>query len=896
MDLRAGALRVMMENMAAPDGTRLVDELRRHAAAAPDRPALFAPGRAPLSYGRFWAHVQAIAGALAQAGLGRDDAVATVLPDGPELICASLGVACVSAFAPLDPALNQTEFEFYLSNLHAASLVVQEGSASPALEAAQTLGIPVLAVRPTPEEGAGLFTLPGAEAGRTAPIGQTGFPDPAVLLHTSATAGRSKLVCLTHSNLRAMAENSVQALALSDADRFLSLMPLFHLQGLLAAMYQLMVGGSLVCPGGFEAAKFLAWLREFHPTWYTAGPALHHAILAVVQEEPEVLRQFPLRFARSIGAALPPALLADLEEALHAPVLEGYGLTEAGAVTSTPLPPQVRKPGSAGVRSTPGVAIADESGNLLPAGREGEILVRGPCVTPGYRNDPEANRDAFRGGWLRTGDLGRFDSEGYLYVTGRIKEMINRGGEKILPGEIDQVLAAHPAIAEAAAFGIPHPTLGEEVAAAAVPHPGAEVTESELRRFAAARLAPFKVPRRIVFLDAVPKGATGKPRRRALAEQVQAATTRVAFGRAPFVAASSPLEEKLAEIWARILGTVPIGMDDDFFGLGGDSLATTVMLAEVQGAFGELPNLSEFFLEPTIATLARVVCAQTEDTSRRSQAAGGCVSSVLVLQSHGSRAPLFCIPGVSDDPYYFRHLASRLGRMQPFYVLRDQQPARPDGPLTVEAVAERIAAALRSVQPHGPYLLGGHCYGGIVAFELACRLAACGEKVALLALFDSPAPGYPKILRHWKRYCRLAISFPFDKHLSLRDVISHLRLLLRLAGRRAATLFRTLLRSPCGVPGNASENAARNYMPRPFPGKVHVFLAEDERHSARILEDSRLGWRDFARGGFESHTVSGGHDSMFVEPHVRELAERLETLLEAESGETIAAESRAAYS
>ncbi len=832
------------------DNTNFLHDIFRHAAATPDKPALLTPGVEAVSYGALWDEAQSIARSLARAGLGRADVVAAALPGGAELLRACLGAAGAAAFAPLDPALPQPDLEFLLSDLHASALIVPDDGCSAAAAAARAAGVRVFT--------AGSLHVRAADV---APP-HAGASDPAFLLHTSATTGKPKLVCLSHANFRAMALNSVRALGLTAADRFLSVMPLFHLQGLQSAVQQLMVSGIVVC-GAADAQRFPEWLEEFAPTWYTAGPALHRAVLAALRERGSV-RRCTLRFVRSIGAPLPPALLSELEDALHAPVLEGYGLTETGPVTSNPLPPRTRKAGSAGISIGPEVGILDGSGRVTAvAGCVGEIVVRGPSVAGGYRNDPEATRAAFHDGWFRTGDLGRFDGDGYLYIAGRIKEMINRGGEKILPGEIDDALAAHAAVAEAAAFGVPHPTLGEDVAAAVVLRAGAAVTASDLRAFARARLAAYKVPRRILFVDAIPKSATGKPRRHALAEQARAATLEQVAGEI-----ATPLEAELAECWARVLDRDTPGVNDDFFALGGDSFSAKLMLTEVQEQFGNLADEGEFLLDPTIATLARLIESWGEPDLK----GGACL---FALQPRGLRPPFFCIPGAAEDPYYLRRLAARLGVEQPFYILRGARPGDERAAHTVEEAAARFAGEVIGAHPEGPYLVGGHCYGGIVAFELARQLAQDGRQPALLVLFDTPTPGYPKVLRNWRRYLRQALQ------VTGTEAAAHVRFLAGLCRQRLSNSFRR----PCPAgprasgPVESNEQAGRAYVPKPYPGKVHAFLAGDEPHSTRVLEDSRLGWRDFAAGGFDYRVVSGTHMTMFREPHVQGLAREVAALL-----------------
>jgi acyl-CoA synthetase (AMP-forming)/AMP-acid ligase II len=299
-------------------------------------------------------------------------------------------------------------------------------------------------------------------------------------------------------------------------------MPLFHIHGLIAAVTaSLAVGGEVVCTPGFNALKFFGWLGEAKPTWYTAVPTMHQAILARADRNAETIAQARLRLIRSSSASLPPQVMAELEKTFGAPVIESYGMTEAAhQMTSNPLPPRARKPGSVGVAAGPEVNVMSADGTLLPRGTIGEVVIRGDNVTAGYEANPAANAAAFSGGWFRTGDQGVIDGEGYLRITGRLKELINRGGEKVSPLEVDEVLMDHPAVAQVVTFALPHPKLGEEVAAAVVLREGMGLTEPELRNFDKARLADFKVPRKIVFVSEIPKGNTGKLQRIGLADKL----------------------------------------------------------------------------------------------------------------------------------------------------------------------------------------------------------------------------------------------------------------------------------------------------------------------------------------------------------------------------------------
>ncbi len=392
---------------------------------------------------------------------------------------------------------------------------------------AEKLGVPVITLTPTPDRGAGRFTLGGDAAGASGGASGDAFAEPddvALVLHTSGTTSRPKIVPLTHRNVCTSARNIATTLALTPDDRCLNVMPLFHIHGLIGALLSsLHAGASVFASPGFNALRFFAWMEEAKPTWYSAVPTMHQAILARAGRNRETIAANPLRLIRSSSSSLPPQVMAALEETFGCPVIESYGMTEAAhQMASNPLPPAARKPGSVGVAAGPEVSVLNEKNEPVAAGAIGEICIKGPNVTPGYENNPKANDEAFAGGWFHTGDQGRLDEDGYLFITGRIKEIINRGGEKISPREIDEILLDHPAVDQAVTFALPHDKLGEEVAAAIVLKEGQSATERELRDFVATRVADFKVPRKIVFVAEIPKGATGKLQRIGLHEKLTA--------------------------------------------------------------------------------------------------------------------------------------------------------------------------------------------------------------------------------------------------------------------------------------------------------------------------------------------------------------------------------------
>jgi acyl-CoA synthetase (AMP-forming)/AMP-acid ligase II len=484
------------------------------------RPAIRAPERPSLTYAGLRALAERTTAALNGIGIGRGDRVAIVLPNGPEMAASFVAIAAGATTAPLNPAYKDEEFAFYLEDLKAKALVVQQGVETPARAVAQRIGVPVVEL--VPGAAAGEFTLSGGTPGTAAQPGAAQAEDVALVLHTSGTTARPKIVPLTHTNVTASAGNIARTLRLSAEDACLNVMPLFHIHGLIAAtLASLAGGGAVICTPGFNALRFFGLLDAERPSWYTAVPTMHQAILQRAERNKEIIARAPLRFIRSSSASLPAQAMKDLAAAFGAPVIESYGMTEAShQMCSNPLPPGAQKPGIVGLPAGPEVAIMDDDGKILSQGSIGEVVIRGPNVTKGYEANPEANAKAFTNGWFRTGDQGMFDKDGYLMLTGRLKELIKRGGEQVSPLEVDGVLSEHPAVAQALTFSIPHPMLGEEVGAAVVLRDGMSCTERELRDHAAKHLADFKVPRKVVFLPEIPKGATGKLMRIGLAEKL----------------------------------------------------------------------------------------------------------------------------------------------------------------------------------------------------------------------------------------------------------------------------------------------------------------------------------------------------------------------------------------
>jgi acyl-CoA synthetase (AMP-forming)/AMP-acid ligase II len=485
-----------------------------------DQTAVIAPEQnVRLTYGELRQQIQDVAEALAAAGVNRGDRIGMALPNGLPNIVTFLAAAAAGTAAPLNPAYKEDEFRFYLDDTNARVLLLPPDGLDEARAAARDILILTVEM-----DAAGTVSLRGVSARK--PVAPPDPDDVALILHTSGSTGRPKRVPLSHANLAISAGNVARHYKLSSSDVSLCVMPLFHVHGLVAStLATLSTGGTVVVPTKFSPLSFWQTAKEHGATWYSAVPTIHQLLLARVKKDARrPAGAEKLRFIRSCSASLPPQVMHDLEAAFGAPVLEAYGMTEAAhQMASNPLPPEARVPGSVGRGSDVQISIMDDKGTHLPTGQRGEVVIKGPNVVRGYENNPEANASSFVDGWFRTGDQGVLDENGYLTLTGRLKEMINRGGEKISPREIDEVLLAHPKVAEAVAFGVPHKSWGEEVAAAVTLN--GEATEAELLAYCKERLADFKRPKEIHITTAIPRTATGKIQRRVVAQAFAPPTT-----------------------------------------------------------------------------------------------------------------------------------------------------------------------------------------------------------------------------------------------------------------------------------------------------------------------------------------------------------------------------------
>ncbi len=692
-----------------------------HAAARPASPALVASGQPVVTFAALAAFLRAAASEIARCGISADARIGLLVPPGLSGALLVLAFASQAQLVPLNPALTPDELGAEIRRTALDALILPDW-----LETELSVGLenggPLL-IDAALGQGLRLVLSPRDRLGLMC-LGHRSHADSiALLLRSSGTTGDPKQIPVTHRNLLAMARKMAAWFDLTSADRIPCTLPLYYAAGLKTTLFvPLLIGASVAIPAPGRAYDVAEWMAVLRPTVLSVAPAPLRGMLdrlRAMQGRP--VTPF-LRFAICGAAYLPDSLRREAEALLGVPVLEYYGLSEAGAMAANPAPPGLRKPGTVGLVPSGELVLLDACGQPVPQGEVGEVHVTGPSVTPGYVTAQERKPSGLRDGWLATGDIGCMDADGYLTIVGRLKELINRGGEKVSPYEVEKALLAHPLVLEAGVFGVPHPRLGENVAAAVVLRPGADVGEEELKQSLETRLARFKIPQGIDIVEALPRGVTGKLLRPQLA---QAFATRV---RARTGRPDRMLEHQLLAIWVRLLQREDLGINDDFFQAGGDSLLATEMLTELELLTRRPLGQSQLASSLTIRLLADAVCADL-----------GQNREMLTQLRAGTGTPFFfCHGDYTTRGLFALRLMDMIEADRPIYLLHFYQDLhRPD--LTIEEVAASYVAEIRNVLGEDAVVIGGYCNGGLVAWELTHQLRRAGVHVRALMLVETPS-------------------------------------------------------------------------------------------------------------------------------------------------------------
>lgn len=706
---------------AAPDQPEtLLDVLRQWALRQPSAPALVDP-LGTVDYSSLLQQVQHIGRALRAQQLTRDSRIAVASTSAPAMARLLLGVTTHAVCVPLDPALDAATASALFQRLGLSALVIDGEGADGLRDAAQRSGVRVLEARAgalVAGPANGLDTT--EDAGGLLPSGDS----IAYILASSGTTGRAKLVPRIQRSLVFAMRERARLSDMDETDVDINVMPLYHAMGLVSLMFVLAAGASSVSLGRFDFAEFAGWAVRTRATMMAATPVVLDELTAAAQAQPDAIAGWRPAMIMSAASALKPAVLDALVSRFGARVLGAYGMTEASLNACGDLTDPQHRRGSTGRPALAEVRIIDFQGAALPANTLGEVTLRGPGVVDGYLDDPQATAAAFVDGWFRTGDLGRLDSDGFLFLEGRLVEIINRGGAKVSAREVEQWLVEQPGVARAVVFPVPHGSLGEDVMAAVVPLPGEAVNARELRLAMLDAMPGYKVPSQIAVVDDLPLGPSGKVRREGLAALLKDALQPAR--RAP----ATDNERLAAALMAEMLRGAVVGMDDNFFSLGGHSLLAVRMLAQLEARSGRRIAPAEFMRDPTAAGIAALL--------DRAPAARHHPAIEPYREGQG-RPPLFFAPGYDGHTHDVRQLipflhqgTGVLGLNTPMELTLGDDP--------IDAMAGYCAARMREAQPRGPYRLAGYSFGGLLAHAIACRLEAAGDRVSLLFVIDSMAP------------------------------------------------------------------------------------------------------------------------------------------------------------
>jgi oxalate---CoA ligase len=686
--------------------------LERHATERPGAPSLIAPGGRVLSYGELAGRIATLRESLRRLGIRRNEYVGVRMANGAAMVAAVLAAMGEAIALPIDVRLTAIEIETLHQRLGLATLITD----APDLSLA---GWSRLGDHPDEALDGSVLYRRGRQSGEPTQRLDAHPDDLALVMRSSGTTAQPKLVTSTHSNLVARAQRSLRHLELGAEDRVFCVAPLSFSQGLQMSMFvPLCSGGSIAFAPSPERGDIIAELCQLRPTWISAGPTFYLYLVEQLQRAGVPVRH-NLRFLQSGGAPLGQRTRQILEVAFDVPVLDAYGMTEFSQVSTNSWRKEDWRSGTVGRVDRDRVAICGVDGGRLPEGQPGEILVRGPELSPGYLDGNGHMQELSANGWFHTGDLGWIDPDGFLTLTGRSKDIINRGGEKVAPAEVEATMLTHPGVAEAVVFGVPHRRLGEDVGAAVVLRPGSTLTTSQLRCYVEGRLECFKVPRRILQLDTLPHGASGKLDRGAAAQQY------AQLAAAPPVEAETAIEHEIICLWARLLDLQNVGPHDDFVELGGDSLLATQMRRELEALLGL--SISDQVLLG--ATTPRQLANAIVNADSRSTAL------VIPLRPNGTRQPLVFFDGdLLGGGYYVRGIARNLHEEQPMWVVRpfgdqDQVPS-------IEAMASHYLSLLREAGLKPPYVFAGYCNGALMALEVARQALAANEPVAQVFMVD----------------------------------------------------------------------------------------------------------------------------------------------------------------
>ncbi|NTW32323.1 MAG: AMP-binding protein [Bacteroidetes bacterium] len=722
--------------------SRVNHELKKSFDLFCEKPLLFSVDGVSLSYADFWKQIEFISGSLKKVGLRNGDSIITYIPDNFYTPIVIFSVVNTAICVPLNRALTSSELCASIKRIKPRAIIINENINDEQFnQIKKELNFAVIKI-----SWQAVYSKPKitTDLDDFKIIKQRYSSDISLILMTSATTGRSKLVPLRHKQLLELIKNGFTVFPEAMNGRILIMIPHFHIQWLMAYFIQMFSGGSIIQTEGFNEGVFIQCFTNLNPTQFTANPTILEALTTFPVDFYKNNAFSELRFIVSTGTTLLPALRNRVENLFHTRVYQGYGLTETSAITKTPKLVSEDREGSVGKCIGAEVKIIDEAGEFLDFGETGEIIVRGSTVISAYIDDPEANKASFINGWFRTGDLGKLDADGFLYLSGRKKEMINRGAEKILPGEVEEAILRHPSVKEAVVFPYPHIRLGEDVAACIVLNNPLSLVD--LRKFLKNHIAPFKIPHLIFHVESIPKGTTGKPQRTKLAELL---LPTIDFNKT--VSGSNrefnDIEYNLAEIWKNLLNVNTVDLHDDFFQIGGDSICAVQMLCLIEEKWGCVIKSEELIISSALESIAGMI--QNKLISGDISGSKIPENKIIVIQETGNKAPYFLVALKGENLSIYRDLIRELGTEQPIYGLTTEMHYTDNISLSLlEQIASIYVDLICKTQPEGQYHIAGTSLSGMIALETANQLILKPTKIVTVILFDTfPILFYPQYIR-----------------------------------------------------------------------------------------------------------------------------------------------------
>ncbi len=850
-------------------GNRIIDLIEPAAGEYPDKPALMGAGGETLTYSCLLDSIRSLSEALHELGISKRDRIAAVLPGSMEVMPAFLSISNRAVFIPLSPDLSREQYLYYLQLFKADILLTAEDSGGLCRQAADELAVPVIYLKRQQNVNNSVFLLSGGKYSETADADKD-WPDGddmALLQFTSGTTAEPKLVPRSHKNLYFATRQRREEMHLTADDKLLITTPSHRGITLIDSLAILAAGGTAMFTDSIDPDKILTAAKRGNPTWLLGGPAVLSALAVHAETGNKMPVISGLKYIRSAGAPLNELLAERLTAIFQRPVYEGYGSTECGNIALSMNSPRGYKPGSVGVPLGIETAVLDEMGRILPCGLTGEIAVRGPQVIESYADG--VSSESFRDGWFKTGDRGYIDADGYLFVLGRYKEIINRGGEKVSPYEVEAVLNTHPHILQAAVFPVFAGDGQEEVGAAAVLREGTQLYLKDLRRFLNGKVTAFKMPSVLFILEEMPVSDADKIQRKILYKKIKEsgiAAQPLAGDNETIIPPHSQTEKTLYEIFTRILLVKGFSITDSFFELGGDSLKTAVLFGNIEDEFGVQVPLKDIFNNGTIKNLAQIIDANRGEKDS--------YSFIMPFQVNGSKTPVFFVHSADGEAVAYRHISVNFDPERPLYGIN----FNPDGakwlhPITFEQIAAEYLREIRKIQPEGPYILAGLCVGGIIASEIGLQLMEMGQEAALLAVFDTILPeaetrdGFSaNMIRNMRElFNEGPIEYLNTKWYYYR----------RLIYRKSPDMVRRIIFR--GMDKRTVIGLGRsNYKQKEYPGKVVFFQPDDAGEGSRSSVEL---WEKLSRD-ISIIRIKGNHLSIFYAENAEYTREALEKVLE----------------